>query len=70
MVEVSRKYTTPHGHTHAYSQGLTSKGSVRSVITSSQHGGELWESEAPGEKRIMGREWGAASRPHAAREDA
>lgn len=43
---------------------------MRSVITSSQRGGELRESEAPGEKGIMGREWGAASRPHAEREDA
>lgn len=50
--------------------GWTGKGSVRSVITSSQRGGELQESEAPGEKRIMGREWGTASRPHAEREDA
>lgn len=56
-----------HTHTH---MGWTGKGSVRSVITSSQRGGELQESEAPGEKRIMGREWGTASRPHAEREDA
>lgn len=40
---------------------------MRSVITSSQRGGELRESEAPGEKRIMGREWGAALGPHAER---
>lgn len=48
-----------HTRTHA------SKGRVCSVITSSQHGGELQESEAPGEKGIMGSEWGAAWRPHA-----
>lgn len=62
-------HTTVHRHAHRYTQGWTSKVSVRSVITSSQRGGKWWESEAPGEKRIMGREWGAVSRPHAERED-
>lgn len=57
-------------HTHIYTQSWTSKCSVCSVITSSQHGGKLQESEEPREKRIMGIEWGAASRHHAEREDA
>lgn len=65
-------HTPPHidANTHTYTQAWASKCNVCSVITSSQHGGELRESEEPREKRIMGSEWGAASRPHAEREDA
>ena len=73
MGEVLGEYTPQidtHTHTHTHAQGWTSKVSVRSVITSSQRGGELRESESPGEKRIMRRERGAALRLHTGREDA
>lgn len=62
--------THHHKQTHTRAQGWTSKVSVRRVITSSQRGGELRESESPGEKRIMRRERGAALRLHTWREDA
>lgn len=69
-VSYSRTLLQRERHTGAHTQGGTGEASVCTVITSSQRGGELRESEAPGEKRIMGKDWGAALRPPAEREDA